>query len=187
MAPRSTHCDTGTRYASFISSFVINPLSAGLFYSTNVFIAKRKAFSTVAPATSANANQTIRFNDDTYFRAITNVIFNISTSAWSTETYDIAPLWPPDVAQLPLGPTLTKAIQIWRGSSDIFISQVQCQPFTSILNNYSMPYGANITERPRLGTDDACAVSIDPPTPGKCGSGIWNQIDVSLSQFQSHI
>ena len=171
----------GVRWALFISviagmvaSIVVNALSAGLFDTLSLLVTSERQFMGILPLTSEA--QPWRIGDATYLRAVTNLLFNVSTSAWTTDEFIVAPFWPSDLDQAPLAASLARSPQLWVGTRDVLIAQFQCQPFTTISSyydstNFSYPY---------LQTEDGCAVlnGLSRKYDGRCSDGIWGQINV---------
>ncbi|KAF1943901.1 hypothetical protein EJ02DRAFT_510651 [Clathrospora elynae] len=165
--------------ASLVASVVINPLSAGLFDTLSVLITKERQFSGIVPSTSGVPPP--RIGDITYLRAVTNLLFNVSTSAWNTNEYTVAPFWPSDLGEAPMAATLTRSPQLWRANHDVLVAQVQCRPFKTASNS-TAPYP--LTGLPYLHTDDGCAV-MPSRDNSWCNGGIWGQISniSSLAAF----
>jgi hypothetical protein len=89
---------------------VINPLSAGLLDTASTTSTKGNLFMTVKPLNVVS--NLLQVGDATYLRAVSNIIFNVSTSAWNTDRYSVIPFWPSSLANVPLSATLTPERQI---------------------------------------------------------------------------
>jgi Protein of unknown function (DUF3433) len=166
--------------ARLTASVVINPLSAGLFDTTDLLVTEQKEFLGITQSTSGNQPPAPRVDDVTYLRAATNLLFGVRTSTWSTKGYTVAPFWPSGINEAPLGPTLASTPQLWKGNSDVLVSQVQCEPLKSVSNS-TEPYGSTVwTDLPFLKTNDGCGV-ITSDYKSWCGGGVWDQINVSPS------
>jgi hypothetical protein len=96
--------------ASLASSLVINPLSAGLLDTASITSTKGNLFMTVKPLNVVS--NLLQIGDATYLRAVSNIIFNVSTSAWNTDRYSVISFWPSSLANVPLSATLTPERQI---------------------------------------------------------------------------
>jgi hypothetical protein len=169
----------GVRWA-LILAVVINPLSAGLFDTADLLVTEQKEFLGITQSTSVNQPPSPRIDDVTYLRAVTNLLFGVRTSAWSTEGYTVAPFWPSGINEAPLGPILASTPQLWKGNSDVLVSQIQCEPLKSVSNS-TESYGSTVWKNlPFLKTDDGCGI-ITADYTDWCGGGVWDRINVSLS------
>ena len=163
--------------ASITSSLVINPLSAGLLDTASITSTKENSFRTVGPLDVLS--NVLHVGDATYLRAVSNIIFNISTSAWNTDQYSVVPFWPLSLADVPISATLTPERQIWTGNSTIVSLRLHCQPLVSKTNRTK-----NQGEYPRtyLQTSDGCGVIASDWVWRMCRSsdraGSWGQINV---------
>lgn len=167
-----------TVLASIISSVVINPLSAGLFDTLTVTITEDRQFSAVNP--SSPGIQSRRISDIAYLRVITNLLFNVSTSAWNTDEYTVVPFWPSELTEAPMKASLIGNPQVWTAKQDVALAEVTCKPFTSIANSTERFGGTALTNLPYLKTEDGCAVILEEPIlyhPFN-SSGIWGRITV---------
>lgn len=120
-AMRSSKRPGGKRWAVLISiianltaSIVINPLSAGLFDMVMIVSTTDQQFSTVS--LSAAGLQVPRIGDATYLRAATNLIFNVSTSAWNSDEYSVVPFWPSGMHNAPFDARLASTPQTWKST-----------------------------------------------------------------------
>lgn len=163
--------------SSITSSLVINPLSAGLLDTASITSTKENSFMTVGPLDVLS--NVLHVGDATYLRAVSNIIFSISTSAWNTDRYSVVPFWPSSLADVPLSATLTPERQIWTGNSTIVSLRLRCQPLVSRINRTE-----NEGEYPRtyLQTSDGCGVIAPSRGSYMCNSydrgGSWGQINV---------
>ncbi|KAF9691269.1 hypothetical protein EKO04_010927 [Ascochyta lentis] len=162
--------------ASLTASVVINPLSAGLFDTARISTTDdRQFFGTQMSALSA---QPLRIGDGTYLRAAVNLLFNVSTSAWNTDEFSVAPFWPATSKNPSFSATLSSSPGIWTATQDVVSARVHCEPFSSAINS-TEPYGNTVwTGLPFLQTKDGCAVI----SPDSCGGGTWAQISNTTSQ-----
>ena len=163
--------------ASITSSLVINPLSAGLLDTASITSTKENPFMTVGPLDVLS--NVLHVGDATYLRVVSNIIFNISTSAWNTDRYSVVPFWPLSLADVPISATLTPERQIWTGNSTIVSLRLHCQPLVSKINRteYQGEY-----PRTYLQTSDGCGVIASDWVWRMCRSydraGSWGQINV---------
>ncbi|PSN62798.1 hypothetical protein BS50DRAFT_624589 [Corynespora cassiicola Philippines] len=171
----------GVRWALLISiisglvaSILINPLSAGLFDTLNLLVTDIHTFSGIDPATPGT--QSLRIGDATYLRAITNILFDVSTSAWNTDQYTVTPFWPSDFSEAPMNASLAQLPQIWEAEREVLAAQVRCTPFTKVIN--STEKDLLDLPSPELQTDDGCSIVFDVGSPF-CGNGVWRQISLT--------
>lgn len=162
--------------ASLVASVVINALSAGLFDTLSRPVTSERQFLGVtAPASEA---QPRRIGDVLYLRAVTNLLFNVPTSTWTTDEYTIAPFWPSDLDHAPLGASLAPSAHLWRARRDVLVARLQCKPFTIVstwTDNFNRSW-------PSLQTDDGCAIRYPPAYmyEGLCSGGKWDLISVGI-------
>jgi Protein of unknown function (DUF3433) len=162
-----------------IASVVINPLSAGLFDIIDTTTTTQKEFSTFTPPKSTLPFPNI--DDTTYIRSIANIIFNVSTSAWTRDDFTVMPFWPSDLSETPLGAQLPYPPQLWIGNTTVFKVQLDCEQFSSVSKKME-----NITQfitqsQVTLEANDGCTLEL----PANCssssmGCGLWGQFNVSI-------
>ena len=170
----------GTRWALLISviagvasSLILNPLSAGLFDSTKAVSIEDKPFRTARFSTATAG--LVKIDNSTYLRAATNLLYNVSTSAWNTNRYSVASFWPFDLHEVPLGAALVPLQQAWIVESEAVRVQMQCQSLTKVVN---ATFDLNQTEL-IIQTDDGCGIKPLSGTPcGIEGGGAWGHITV---------
>jgi hypothetical protein len=75
-----------------------------------------------------NAPLHIAADDATYFRTISNLLQNLTTTAWLTNDYAILPFWPSPMDRIPLGASLSLLQQQWRGETTVFRADLDCVP-----------------------------------------------------------
>jgi hypothetical protein len=184
--------------ASFASSLIINPLSAGLLDTGRIVSTEEQQFEAVQ---SSSEVQSSRIGDAIYLRAASNLIFNVTTSAWNTEKYSVAPFWPSSFTTVPLSANLSPQRETWIADQLVVSTSMQCRPLTSAFyvttkGHYPQPY---------LQTDDGCAlvvpvlvghsycadsggtwsqISVRPPTTLSLRSSNTSQVDTSSAQFE---
>ncbi|KAI0165245.1 hypothetical protein GGR52DRAFT_101832 [Hypoxylon sp. FL1284] len=130
---------------TFILGFlVVSPLSSTLVVSQDVVFTRATNFAQInmASSTPLQANPF----SATYFRTISNVLQNVTTSAWLTEKYAVLPFWPDKANPAPLGPVIANsAAQTWTANTTVFSAQLDCEDLhltdlkTAELASHSLP------------------------------------------------
>jgi hypothetical protein len=157
-----------------LASLVINPLSAGLFDLIVTTITSQQEFSTIDFPASVPLVSDI--DEVTYIKAIGNIQYNISTSAWISSKYIVSPFWPKGQPGNVFGSQTPVARGSWIGNTTVFAVDFDCQPFTSVLPNNQTPDFA-------LVTDDGCTMPvvdnlINPYTNLK-SDAVWGRFNAS--------
>lgn len=114
--------------ATFIFIFgflVVSPLSSTLIVSQDTIFTRDTQFAQIDMAASmplqANPFST------TYFRAISNILQNVTTSAWLSDKYAVVPFWPDEIDHAPLGPVISNNIQTWTANTKAFSTELACE------------------------------------------------------------
>jgi hypothetical protein len=163
---------------TMIGSVVINPLSAGFLDVDDATSVQQKQFYTFKSPPSPLSTPEI--NDSTYLRAIANLVFNITTSAWMKDDYTVMPFWPETATNMPNGARLSTIPQDWSGNTSVFKVEFDCEPFTNIsfIRNPKVPLPTFTTPLIRFGSPSGC--SLNHATLYN-GGGAWSQFNVSVS------
>jgi hypothetical protein len=163
--------------ASLAASIIINPLSAGLFDTARISSTEDIAY--LGADMSASSAQPPRIGDATYLRAAVNLLFNVSTSAWNTDEFSVAPFWPAARRDPPFSASLTSSPSTWIADQDVASAQVRCEPFISVVNS-TEPYGKTVWKNlPFLHTTNGCGFIYPENT---CEGGTWGRISNTTSQ-----
>jgi hypothetical protein len=112
-----------TNIAGFLA---ISPLSSALLVSEDLLVPEQSSFNRIAAF--GNAPLHIAADDATYFRTISNLLQNLTTTAWLTSDYAILPFWPSHMDRIPLGASLSPLQQQWRGEATVFRADLDCAP-----------------------------------------------------------
>ena len=96
---------------NIVGSFILSPLSAAFLSVEPTQISLNAEFSTLRSISSATA--AVSPDDETYFKAISALIVNLTTSVWLTDDYAIVPFWLADLSQPPLGASIPVTPQNW--------------------------------------------------------------------------
>ncbi|KAJ2998606.1 hypothetical protein NUW58_g264 [Xylaria curta] len=116
-----------------LGSLVVSPLSSTLLATQVVVFDEQQSFKQlnlgslmpIQPAPVAT----------TYFRTISNILRNVSTSAWITDDYVVLPFWPGNLSTIPLSPILSGEVETWSARTTIFSVDLNCKPIEFRLNN----------------------------------------------------
>ncbi|KAF2850524.1 hypothetical protein T440DRAFT_479216 [Plenodomus tracheiphilus IPT5] len=125
-----------------IALLAISPLSSALLTSEEIAIMRTTRFTRLIPR--SNATIPTVATRETYFRTISALMRNVSTSAWATDDSFTFPFWPSSEA-IQLGPRLFSKFGTWNAESTTVRSQYQCQEMdleSAAMNNknYSQVY-----------------------------------------------
>jgi hypothetical protein len=108
-----------------IAFLTIAPLSSSVLTSMDVELQSDVPFSSWAPKT--DSVMPLQPQGDTFFRTISNLLQNVTTSAWITENHLIFPSWPAAMPDAPLGARLTDVPQRWQTQSTVYQVQYNCR------------------------------------------------------------
>ncbi|ETN41262.1 uncharacterized protein HMPREF1541_03197 [Cyphellophora europaea CBS 101466] len=109
----------------FVLSFlVLSPFSSTLVESQDVVYRRNIQFARLP--VSATSPLDAEPDATTYFRSISNILQNVSTSAWITNEYAIVPFWPHDRAP-PLGLSLGDESEYWTSETAVIASELSCE------------------------------------------------------------
>ncbi|KAF2424497.1 hypothetical protein EJ08DRAFT_595123 [Tothia fuscella] len=108
-----------------IAFLAVSPLSSSLFVSGDVAITRETNFTRLSLDT--NNPLPLHADRETYFRTISHLLQNISTSAWISDNYVIIPFWPSNDESEPVGPSLSKISQIWQSQSLVLSTELECE------------------------------------------------------------
>ncbi|KAF2963232.1 hypothetical protein GQX73_g10341 [Xylaria multiplex] len=113
----------------FILGFlIISPLSSSLIVSQTVALAQQTRFLQldIRPSMPIQAQPL----SETYYRSISSVLRNVTTSAWISDQYAVVPFWPASFQTIPLGPILFDTDQTWTATTSVFSTELICEPLT---------------------------------------------------------
>lgn len=144
-------------FAFMLGSLVVSPLSSTLLVPQNVVFTQRTDFSLL----DINDSLPLQVNplSTTYFRTVSNILQNVSTSAWITDKYAILPAWPEGLGVAPLGPVLSSDSATWRSAATVFGIELYCEPLT--FEHFA--YG-NFTHHLQDETVEASIVTLSSPS-----------------------
>ncbi|KAI0521002.1 hypothetical protein F5B22DRAFT_653424 [Xylaria bambusicola] len=168
---------------AFMFSFlVMSPFSSTLFVSQDVLFAEEVPFSQldISSALPLQSNPI----GTTYFRTVSSLLQNVTTSAWITDSYAVLPFWPSTMGSAPLGPILSDSVQTWSAKTTVFDVEVNCEQmnlvefvsvdwFTPELNT-TIP-----SHRVRLLSPSGCALNLtllDGGDLAGIGGAVWSNL-----------
>ena len=130
-----------TSTANIMAILLVSPLSAGVLYLDEVQISQDADFDRLEPFNNGPLRGPLELQntstDETYFRTISSVVQNLTTSAWLNDSYAVLPFWPADFDSVPFGASLAGAPQQWRGQTSGFQADLQCTPMVLTSRNNS--------------------------------------------------
>ncbi|KAI0096452.1 hypothetical protein GGR51DRAFT_567199 [Nemania sp. FL0031] len=176
---------------SFIFSFlIVSPFSSTLLVSQDVLFTEEVTFSQlgISSALPLQSNPIAT----TYFRTVSNILQNVTTSAWITDSYAVLPFWPSTINSAPLGPTISDSVQTWLSKTTVFDIEMDCEQMSLV---ESLPLDwldpeLNITvpaHRVRLLSPSGCALNLTlPDGTDLSGSGgaVWSALrNINVTDF----
>jgi hypothetical protein len=108
-----------------IAFLTIAPLSSSVLTSMDVEIQTDVPFSSWAP--KGDSFMPLQPQGDTFFRTISNLLQNVTTSAWITEKHLVFPSWPAAMPDPPLGARFTDLPQRWQTQSIVYQVDYNCR------------------------------------------------------------
>jgi hypothetical protein len=124
---RTSWCLICTALINVMALLAISPLSSALLTSEEIIIARSFDISRSVPRTGVQLP--IIANRETYFRTMSALMRNLSTSAWIKDNSMTLPFWPStDPAQL--GPNLVSSFSSWTAETTIIHADLSCRNMT---------------------------------------------------------
>lgn len=109
---------------NMISFLLISPLSSALLQSQPVELVSQVPISNYQMSESQPISMAA--DDLVYFRTISNVLQNLSTSAWLTDKHVVIPFWPSS-SEPNLGNTLVDTTQQWEADAQVLSVELECE------------------------------------------------------------
>ncbi|KAH7399809.1 hypothetical protein BKA64DRAFT_722635 [Cadophora sp. MPI-SDFR-AT-0126] len=170
---------------------IISPFSAAFLSPAEVSIPRDASFSRLS--TSSTNPMKLTSDDEIYFRTISSVLLNTTTSAWLSNNYTIIPFWPSTMKRAPLGASLSSSEQRWIASTTVYRTELDCKVMelkhftnttlnqTIYRSNGTIGYtGRNMTSF-ILTSDDGCSLGYSGHPTGQSvdsmfdtGGGWWS-------------
>ncbi|OTA99510.1 hypothetical protein M426DRAFT_67631 [Hypoxylon sp. CI-4A] len=164
---------------TFIFGFlVVSPFSSSLFVTQDINFTYDEAFSKLD--LSSQLPLQAKALAPTYFRTVSNMLQNVTTSAWITDKYAVMPVWPARISSAPLGAQFADSMQSWSAKTTVFNVEESCEPmhlngtFVSYLKNtdHVANYSSII-----LSASSGCSVNLtDRGTLVDNGGAVWTSL-----------
>ncbi|KAI0199994.1 hypothetical protein F4808DRAFT_471185 [Astrocystis sublimbata] len=166
---------------AFIFSFlIVSPFSSTLLVSKDVLFVEERAFSqlNISSALPLRAHPV----GTTCFRTVSNLLQNVTTSAWITDSRAILPFWPSTINDAPLGPILTDSAQTWLAKTTVFDVEMECEQmklveFVSFDLYHAEGNFTTSSKRARLLSLSGCSLTITLTEGGALyatGGAVWS-------------
>lgn len=108
-----------------LAFLAIAPLSSSLLTSMDVTINEDCTFLSLFP--KADTMMSLRPQGDTFLRTISNLLQNVTTSAWIIGPKLLFPSWPEGKRTAPLGARVSDDLQTWHTHSLVYQLEYNCQ------------------------------------------------------------
>lgn len=109
---------------NILGILAISPLSSAYLYSEDLVVPHSQEFYRLSPITESPLP--IGADRSTHFRAISNLLQNVSTSPWITNNYTILPFWPTTLHDSHLDSLPSDSSQKWQAETTMFKSELSC-------------------------------------------------------------
>lgn len=165
-------------FLNIIGFMAISPLSSAFLFSENVVLPKPTNFLSLSPA--AESPLPIDADRTTNFRALANLLQNVSTSPWITDEYTLLPFWPDDVSDAPISSLPKIPSQKWEAQTTMFKTELKCVEMTvEHLSNtfvvYQKPYAGHESYSIVWGSPDGCEYGLNVTKDVfDVGGGSWS-------------
>ncbi|KAK5635694.1 hypothetical protein RRF57_011406 [Xylaria bambusicola] len=178
---------------AFMFSFlIVSPFSSTLLVSQDVLFAEDQPFSQldISSALPLQSNPI----GTTYFRTVSSLLQNVTTSAWITDSYAVLPFWPSTMGSAPLGPILFDSAQTWSAKTTVFDVEVNCEQMNLVeflsLDWVDPELNATIpAHRARLLSPSGCDLNLTLADGGDLagiGGAVWSSWrDINITTFNS--
>lgn len=173
---------------SFIFSFLLmSPFSSTLLVSQDVLFADQQAFSQL-DISSALSLQLDPIGT-TYFRTVSSLLQNVTTSAWITDSRAVVPFWPSTTGSAPLGPIISDSEQTWSARTTVFDVGMECEQL-DLVDFVAMGDGRHQAKahRAKLLSPTGCALDLTiADTDSFRGGTTWSELrDFNSSNIGFH-
>lgn len=171
---------------NIMAILLVAPLSAGLLSLEDVQISRNEQFNRLQPFRNGTTGNPLKLQDtatdETYFRTISSVVQNLTTSAWLSDTHAVLPFWPAGFNSIPFSASLAGAPQHWKGHTSVCQVGLQCTSMELTTESTSdSVYYWNINTSSvfmsilEMNSADGCSVrlNISPQQPPP-GGGRWS-------------
>jgi hypothetical protein len=120
-----------------LSLLIISPFSAAFLSPAEVSISRDTTFSRLA--TSVASPMALATDDSVFFRTISSILLNTTTSAWLNENYAVLPFWLPSLGDVPFDSLLSSNEDQWTANTTVYETTLECQTMNLLrFSNYSL-------------------------------------------------
>ncbi|KAI1174675.1 hypothetical protein F4777DRAFT_553044 [Nemania sp. FL0916] len=162
-----------------LSPLAMSPLSSTLFVTQTVVLNNKTSFHQL-DLDSLVPIQPIP-QATTYFRTISNILQNVSTTAWISDNYFVLPFWPGSPSNIPLSPILSDVAQTWSARTTVFSIDLECDPMQPRWENLpilNQTKSTNISVT--VASESGCSVDLklgNSSVYRTGGGNIWSSVD----------
>ncbi|KAI0544206.1 hypothetical protein F4679DRAFT_591751 [Xylaria curta] len=168
-----------------LASLAVSPLSSTLLVTQSIVFDTETQFhqldlnplAPIQPAPLAT----------TYFRTISNILQNVSTTAWISNDYVVVPFWPDSPGRIPLSPILSDHAQTWSANTTVFSVDLDCKPMSTRWNSPALSSPTESTNISIILTSDSgCTVDLKLGNSSDfhtSGGDIWSSVNNVRSWF----
>lgn len=169
---------------------VVSPFSSTLFVSKDVLLSSHATLKQLDLESSLPLQ--IPLLATTWFRALSGLLQNATTSTWFADEHVGLPFWAADIETPPVGPILGIEQQTWEATTTIFSTEMPCEAMTVdqvYLHNVTTVYpeynsSSTSTELyVNLSSASGCSVSLENPTFE--GYALWTSLPAALDGINS--
>lgn len=174
--------------ANIITLLIISPFSAALLSPSEVIVSKDATFSRLAISTQGPMNLSTT-DDLIFFRTISTVLLNTTTSAWVSNNFTILPFWPSQWDTVPLGAVLTGSNEQWTAKTTVYQAELECEVMDlQNLANWTSNFTYDTVNSPErtmvqnltsfiLKSSDGCSLGFATSVPydKDTGKGLWSR------------
>jgi hypothetical protein len=144
-----------------LAFMVISPLSSVLLNVEDIRILRPYEMTRLIPRESSALTPVAE--RDTYFRTISALLQNATTSPWVSDEYAILPFWPSNTSGSTWNPRAPSISQIWQAETTVYRNDLQCAEMkfaaTDVWNGTESTRGV-FRASVRLETSEGCEYNI---------------------------
>ena len=113
---------------NILAILIVAPFSAGFVSPQEVQVQNCANFSQVM--TSLNGSLELSTDDSVFFRTISSVLLDTTTSAWLSKEFAVLPFWPSNQNTVPFGASLANSAQTWQANTTVYQTDLECMPMS---------------------------------------------------------
>ncbi|KAI1388600.1 uncharacterized protein F4822DRAFT_251261 [Hypoxylon trugodes] len=162
--------------AFILGFFIVSPFSSSLFVTQGMVFVYEEPFKKLDISAKFPLQATPLAT--TYFRTVSNILQNVTTSAWVTDKYGILPVWPARMENVPLSPSFSDSMSTWSATTTAFDVELNCEQM-NYEKSQVVPYVRYDTQlytiSVLLTASSGCALNItDSYDTFRGGGEIWD-------------